>query len=196
LTKPALWIGAAAIAAYLALATFEEPDRPYLQPEQDRKPAPDFILKDSGGAATKLSDYRGQVVLLNFWASWCGPCREEIPWFTEFERQFKDRRFTVVGVAFDERGWTTVQPYIKWSNIDYPVALGGADLMALYGGVDALPVTFMIDRQGRIARTHVGAAGKSTYRKEISDLLSAQSSVVSSQLSVLSSRPAVLKTDN
>jgi peroxiredoxin len=174
-TKPALWIAAAAIAAYLSFANFEEADTPSLNPEQDRKPAPDFVLKDSTGAAVKLSDYRGQVVLLNFWATWCGPCKEEVPWFTDFERQYKDRGFTVLGVAFDERGWTTVAPYMQWSKIDYPVLLGGADLMTLYGGVDALPVTFMIDRAGRIARTHVGAAGKKTYRQEILDLLTADS---------------------
>jgi len=171
--QPALWIAAGAIAVYLAFASFEEPDRPALKPEPERKPSPEFALKDARGATVRLSDYRGQVVLLNFWASWCAPCRQEIPWFTEFEREFKDRGFSVLGVAFDERGWTTVAPYAQRARINYPVLLGGDDLMTLYGGQDALPVTFLIDRSGRIARMHVGAAGKSAYRQEILDLLKA-----------------------
>jgi len=172
--KPALWIAAGAIAVYLAFASFEEPDRPALKPEGERQSSPDFALKDVSGAIVKLSDFRGKVVLLNFWASWCAPCREEIPWFTGFEQEYKDRGFTVLGVAFDERGWTTVTPYAQRAKINYPVLLGGEDLMTLYGGVDALPVTFLIDRNGRIARMHVGAAGKSTYRQEILDLLKAE----------------------
>ena len=173
--QPALWIAAGAIAAYLAFASFEEPDRPSLKPEQERKPSPEFALKDASGATVKLSDFRGKVVLLNFWASWCAPCREEIPWFTRFEQEYQDRGFSVLGVAFDERGWTTVTPYAQRAQINYPVLLGGENLMTLYGGVDALPVTFLIDRSGRIARMHVGAAGKSTYRQEIVDLLKADS---------------------
>jgi cytochrome c biogenesis protein CcmG/thiol:disulfide interchange protein DsbE len=173
--KPTLWAAAGAIAVYLAFATFEEPDRPSLKPEQDRKAAPEFALKDVSGAVVKLSDYRGKVVLLNFWASWCDPCREEIPWFTGFERDYSDRGFTVLSVALDEKGWTTVTPYAQRAKINYPILLGSAEVTTIYGGVDALPTSFIIDREGRIARIHVGAAGRSTYRQEILGLLNADS---------------------
>ena len=168
-----MWVAAGAIAIYLAFATFTEGDRPSLKPESERKPAPGFVLKDASGATVKLSDFRGKVVLLNFWATWCAPCREEIPWFVDFEEEFKDRDFAVLGVSMDERGWDVVKPYIDRHNINYPVVLGDAGVNTLYGGADALPVTFMIDRNGRVARTHVGVAGKHTYKQEILDLLAA-----------------------
>src|SRR5271166_1832023 len=83
-----------------------------VKPEKDRKPAPDFALKDASGATVKLSDYRGKVVLLNFWATWCGPCEEEIPWFIGFQQEFKDREFAVLGISVDEDGWNAVKPFV------------------------------------------------------------------------------------
>jgi cytochrome c biogenesis protein CcmG/thiol:disulfide interchange protein DsbE len=171
--NPHIWILAGAIAIYLAFASFEDSDRPSLKPESDRKAAPDFAVKDSFGATVKLSDYRGKVVLLNLWATWCAPCRQEIPWFVDFEREFKSRNFAVLGVAMDDRGWDVVQPFVKRHALNYRVMVGDAEVSTLYGGAGALPVTYMIDRDGRIARTHVGVAGRHTYKQEIQDLLSA-----------------------
>jgi len=173
--NPHIWLLAGLVAVYLALSTFEDADRPSLNPVSQRKVAPDFALKDSSGKIVKLSDFRGKVVLLNMWATWCAPCREEIPWFVDFEREFKDRGFTVLGVAMDDRGWDVVQPYIKRHELNYPVTVGDSEVSTIYGGTGALPTTFMIDREGRIARTHVGVAGRHTYKQEIQDLLAPES---------------------
>ncbi|MGH9663240.1 MAG: TlpA disulfide reductase family protein, partial [Bryobacteraceae bacterium] len=131
--------------------------------EGDRKSAPDFALKDANGATVHLSDYKGKVVLLNFWATWCGPCRVEIPWFLQFEREYKDRGFAVVGVSMDDDGWESVKPYIAEQKINYRILLGDDSVSNLYGGVDSLPTTFLIDRSGRVAAVHVGLVGRSTY---------------------------------
>ena len=139
--------------------------------EADRKLAPDFSLKDENGTTVHLSDYRGKVVLLNFWATWCGPCRLEIPWFLEFERQYKDRGFAVLGISMDEEGWQAVKPYIAEEKINYRILLGNDTIGDLYGGVDSLPTTFLIDRNGRIAAVHVGLVSRSTYQNEIAQLL-------------------------
>lgn len=138
---------------------------------KDRKKAPDFELKDSTGKSVKLSDYKGKVVLLNFWATWCGPCKIEIPWFMEFEQQFKDRGFAVVGVSMDEDGWGAVKPYLEDHKVNYRVLLGNDALSDLYGGVESLPTTFLIDREGRVAALHVGLVGKDTYQNDIQNLL-------------------------
>ena len=142
-----------------------------MKPEKERKLAPDFSLKDSSGKTVKLSEYRGKVVLLNFWATWCGPCKIEIPWFIDFQQQYKDRDLVVLGISMDEDGWTSVKPYVEQKKINYRVAIGTEELSTLYGGVDALPTTFMIDRAGRIASTHLGLVSKSEYQTEIQDLL-------------------------
>ena len=119
----------------------------------------------------KLSDYRGKVVLLNFWATWCGPCGLEIPWFIQFEQQYKSRGFEVLGVSMDEDGWAAIKPFITEHKMNYRVLLGNDSVGQLYGGVDALPTTFIIDREGRIAAPYVGLAGKNEYSQEIEKLL-------------------------
>jgi peroxiredoxin len=145
------------------------------KPAKDRKLAPDFSLKDAAGKVVKLSDFKGKVVLLNFWATWCGPCKLEIPWFIDFQQSYRDRDFAVLGVSFDDDGWTSVKPYVEQKKINYPVVIGTEEVSNLYGGVEALPTTFMIDREGRIAAVHEGLAGKSEYQNEILDLLDGKS---------------------
>lgn len=140
--------------------------------DKDRKSAPDFTLKDSNGTAVKLSDYKGKVVVLDFWATWCGPCKVEIPWFIEFEKTYKDQGFAVLGVSMDEEGWTAVKPYINERKMNYRVLLGNDQVGQLYGGVDSLPTTFLIDRSGKIAKVHVGLeTGKEGFQNEILKLL-------------------------
>src|SRR5271169_7059676 len=119
-------------------------------PASERKSAPDFTLPDANGASVKLSDYKGKVVLLNFWATWCGPCKIEIPWFMDFEKTYKDKNFAVLGVSLDEDGWESVKPYIEQKKINYRVVIGTEQVAQLYGEVDSLPTSFMIDREGRI----------------------------------------------
>ncbi len=153
-----------------------------LKPAGDRQTAPDFELKDPDGKTVRLSDYRGSVVLLNFWATWCGPCKIEIPWFVEFERKLKHRGFAVLGISMDEGGWETVKPYLSRVKVNYRVLMGTDQVAALYGGVASLPTTFVIDREGRIANVHVGLAAKDDYENDIRELLDGDTGAVPTRL--------------
>ena len=156
-----------------------------------RKLAPDFTLQDANGASVKLSDYRGKVVLLNFWATWCGPCGVEIPWFIEFEQEFKSKGLEVVGVSMDEEGWSAIKPYVAEHKLNYRVLLGTDSVSQLYGGVESLPTTFIIGRDGKFAFSpHVGLAGKNEYLNEIQTLLGSKQSSASRR--VVRPVPAVL----
>jgi cytochrome c biogenesis protein CcmG/thiol:disulfide interchange protein DsbE len=156
-----------------------------VHPSTNRKPAPDFTLKDSNGTPVKLSDYKGKVVLLNFWATWCGPCAMEIPWFIEFEQQYKSQGFAVLGVSMDDEGWSAVKPYIAEHKLNYRVMLGNDSVSQLYGGLDALPTTFILDRDGKIAfPAHVGLINKSEYVQEVQSLLPTQATNVQRAASV------------
>ena len=139
-----------------------------------QKPGPDFALKDSAGQTVQLSKYHGKVVLLNFWATWCGPCKIEIPWFMEFQREYKDRNFTVLGVSMDEDGWDAVRPYMADHKFNYPIVIGNDDVGKLFGEIDDLPTTFLIDRDGHIAKKHVGLISKNDYADEITTLMKGQ----------------------
>lgn len=164
-----------ALGLIIAGCGFESsPVRAAVKPEKDRKAAPEFSLKDSNGTPVKLSDYRGKVVLLNFWATWCGPCKIEIPWFIEFEQKFKDQGFAVLGVSMDEDGWDAVKPYLSSHKVNYRVLLGDDMVGSLYGGIDSLPTTFMVDRDGRVASVHIGLVGKRDYESEIAKLVGAE----------------------
>ena len=136
-----------------------------------RTAAPDFVLPDATGAAVKLSYYKGQVVLLNFWATWCGPCKIEIPWFNAFERAYKERGFAILGVSMDDDGWKAVRPFMAQQHMNYPVMAGTDRIAELFGGISALPTTILIDRSGRIASRHLGLVRQRDYEAEILKLI-------------------------
>ena len=146
-------------------------ETPQATPSNAGKVAADFALKDASGTDFKLADYKGKVVLLNFWATWCGPCKAEIPWFVEFNKKYKDSGLAVLGISMDDDGWKSVKPYITEKKIDYRIAVGNDQIGRSYGGVDSLPTTFIIDRTGKIAYTHMGLESKDVYEKEIAGLL-------------------------
>ena len=136
-----------------------------VKPGKDRHQAPDFALKDADGKVVHLSDYRGKVVLLDFWATWCGPCRIEIPWFMDLERKNKDRGFAVLGVSMDDEGWEVVKPFLAELGVNYRVMMGSDSTAQAYGGVDSLPTTFLIDRDGKIAAVHIGLGEPEGFRR-------------------------------
>lgn len=175
-TTTRLALAAVLTSALLALGCSNAPTtaNAAVKADKDRKLAPDFSLKDSNGKPVKLSDFRGKVVVLDFWATWCGPCKVEIPWFIDFEKEFKDKGFAVLGVSMDEEGWEAVRPYMQERGINYRVMVGNDQVGSLYGGLDSLPTTFLIDREGRIAKVHIGLeTGKEGLKNEITKLLEA-----------------------
>ena len=132
--------------------------------------APDFVLKDSAGADVRLSDYRGKAVVLNFWATWCRPCRIEMPMLAELESQYKARGLEVVGVSVDDDGWKSVRPFVEKNPVPYPVVIGDLALQKRYGVV-AMPMTVLIDREGKVAGMHLGIAGNEVWEREIEALI-------------------------
>ncbi|MEP7367016.1 MAG: TlpA disulfide reductase family protein [Acidobacteriota bacterium] len=155
----------------LAGCSYAPPSRAAIKPAAKRNAAPTFTVKDSQGKSFNLADYKGKVVLLNFWATWCGPCKLEIPWFVEFEKNYRDRGFAVLGISMDEEGWEVVKPYVDRTKVNYRMAIGNDMMAQQYGGVESLPTSFLIDRDGKIAAVHIGLVGKGDYQKDIEQLL-------------------------
>ena len=152
-----------------------------VKPVTDRKPAPEFALKDADGKTVHLEEYKGTVVLLDFFATWCGPCKIEIPWFMEMERKNRDKGFSVLGVSMDDEGWEVVKPFLAELGVNYRVVIGNDATAQIYGGVDALPTTFLIDRNAKIAAVHIGLASKKVFEDGIQQLLQDPGGIIKDQ---------------
>jgi thiol-disulfide isomerase/thioredoxin len=127
--------------------------------------APDFELRviDGKGKTMKLSDLRGKAVLVNFWATWCGPCKIEMPWFVDLQKKYGPDGLVIVGVAMDDSGEKTISDFAKEMKINYPILQGTEKVGELYGGVEGLPTSFFLDRSGKIVDRVLGLAGESVF---------------------------------
>lgn len=132
--------------------------------------APDFILPQLDGQDLRLSSYRGKVVLLDFWASWCEPCRVETPQLIELQQKYGDRGLQIIGVSMDDSP-DPARVFYQQFHMNYPVVMGTAQTGELYGGVLGLPITFLIGRDGCIYSKHIGATSLAAFEKEIRSLL-------------------------
>ncbi len=143
-------------------------------------PAPDVAIKDLDGRDVRLADYRGKVVLVNFWATWCEPCQIEIPWMIEFQQKYGARGFTVLGVAMDDEGKAAVRPFVTKQKFDvdgqqlamnYPILLGNDDIADKFGGLIGLPTSILITRDGKKVKTIIGLVNHDDIAKAIEGLL-------------------------
>ena len=137
----------------------------------DLQAAPDFVLKDVYGKDVKLSDFKGKIVVLNFWATWCGPCLREIPDFIELQKEFEKDGLQFIGIALDQEGANKVRPFVEKNKISYPILIGNNEIADKYGGMNAIPVTFLIDRKGMIRNHYIGMRQKDDLEDMASALL-------------------------
>ena len=139
--------------------------------------APDFALQSLDGKTVHLSDFRGKAVLLNFWATWCTPCRLEMPWFVELEKQYGPQGLQVVGVAMDDAGPDKIAKFAKDMGVNYPVLLGKESVGDEYGGLEYLPTSFYLDREGKVVQRVFGLRSRSDIEDWVKEALSKGSSV-------------------
>ena len=142
--------------------------------------APQVTLKDLAGNDVTLEQFRGKVVLVNFWATWCEPCQIEMPWFIEFQEKYGPQGFTVVGVSMDEEGKSVVEPFIRDQQFDldgrkakvnYPIVLGNDVVADKFGGLIGLPTSLVISRDGKITRRFIGLVNHELIVKELEEQL-------------------------
>ena len=164
------------VAVVLAIGIWEASHRRFSSSRLSGPPAaihaaaPNFLLQDLDGKPLDLANYRGKVVLLDFWATWCTPCRDEIPHFVELQEKYREQGFQVIGISMDDDP-KPVREFYREFKMNYPVALGSEKVAEAYGGVLGLPITFLIDRDGRVAAKYTGAVEMNVVEQEIRSLL-------------------------
>jgi thiol-disulfide isomerase/thioredoxin len=135
------------------------------------KPAPEFALQTLDGKSLHLSDFRGKAVLLNFWATWCQPCKIEMPWFVELQKQYAPQGLQILGVAMDDASPEDIGKFAKDLGVDYPILLGKEAVGDAYGGLPFLPATFYIGRDGKVVDKVFGLKGKDEIEDNIKKAL-------------------------
>ena len=135
------------------------------------KSAPNFVLKTADGETVELKQLAGKVVVINFWATWCGPCRAEIPVMLEVYDKYKEKGLEIVGISLDRDGWRVVTPFVERMEITYPVVLGDRSVVQQYGGIYGIPTTFVVDREGSIVERHTGYFFKEDFERILAKLL-------------------------
>jgi len=134
-------------------------------------PAPAFTLINSEGKKVSLADYKGRPVLVNFWATWCAPCKLEMPWFEEFRAKYKNDNFEILGIAEDDAAKDEIIKTAKKAGVSYPILLTDNKVANLYGGVDSLPTSFYVDKTGTIVEETVGLAPKDEVEANIRKII-------------------------
>ncbi len=133
--------------------------------------APDFSLRTLDGRQVKLSDYRGKIVILDFWATWCKPCKLELPHFIELYKEFGREDLEIIGVSLDRTGTGELAAFVKEWEIPYVIVLGTGQVVQDYGEIRGIPTTFVIDRQGNVFRKYVGYRKKEIFERDIWKLM-------------------------
>jgi cytochrome c biogenesis protein CcmG/thiol:disulfide interchange protein DsbE len=170
---------AVAGAVHATLEKGESADALYTSSPLLGKPAPDFKLEDLSGKKVTLADYKGKALMINFWATWCGPCKLETPWIVELRNQYAAKGFEVLGIdseaddlkADDTDGFakqkTAVERFVKQEKMPYPVLMNGDSIAKKYGGLDAMPTTFWVDRTGKVVASQMGITSKEDMEEKI-----------------------------
>jgi peroxiredoxin len=133
--------------------------------------APDFTLQSLDGKTVHLSDYRGRAVLPNFWATWCAPCKIEMPWFVELQKQYGPVGLQIIGVAMDDASPKDIAAFAKEMDVNYPVLIGKEAVGDAYGGVQFLPESFYIDRSGKIMDKAFGLKGRGEIEEDVRKII-------------------------
>lgn len=141
------------------------------QKQQELFDAPDFALKDLDGNTVKLSDYKGKVVIIDFWATWCGPCRRGIPEFIELQSEYGEDKLVILGVSVDQGDLSVVPAFAKNYGINYPVLYANEDIQRKYGPIRSIPTAFIVDTDGKAREVAVGLRPKSYFKEKIDSLL-------------------------
>jgi thiol-disulfide isomerase/thioredoxin len=146
------------------------------QAQSRSKVPPDFSLPSvtvgAAGKEIRLSSYKGKVVLLDFWATWCGPCRMEIPHFVELQKQYGSKGFTLIGVSLDQQGEAVVKPFMQQWKINYPMVIdAGGEVQASYGGIRSIPTTVLIGKNGEVREVFIGYRPKELFEEAIKKAL-------------------------
>lgn len=132
--------------------------------------APDFTLKLTDGKDIKLSDHKGKIVIIDFWATWCPPCRRGIPDLVDIQKKYQED-VVIIGISLDRETKPDVVPFIKKYEVNYPVAYGTTEVVEAFGNIEAIPTSFIIDKSGQIVDKHIGLVNKSIYINKITELL-------------------------
>jgi peroxiredoxin len=138
---------------------------------QTKSIAPDFTLQSLDGKTIRLSDFRGKAVVLNFWATWCGPCKIEMPWFVDLQKQYGPAGVQFLGVAMDDASTKDIAEFTQSMNVNYPILIGKEAVGDAYGGVQFLPETFYLDRDGKIVDKAFGLKGRGEIEDDVKKIL-------------------------
>lgn len=154
--------------------TKEGPYPPNYKAKHDpssRQAAPQFVLESPKGGVIKLSDYKGKIVVLDFWATWCAPCRKSIPDLIELKNDYPSDQLEIIGISLDTDTKEMVPSFIEQQNINYPIAYGNMNIANEYGGIRSIPTSFVVDQEGRIYSSYVGYMPKNIYKSDIDKLI-------------------------
>jgi len=138
--------------------------------EENAPTAPDFSLLNTEEELVNLSDFKGKVIIINFWTTWCGPCKMEIPGFIKLQKKYKDD-LVIIGISLDQRGENVVLPFMERFRINYPILYGDSKVIRDYGGIQGIPTTFVIDRNLVIQRKYIGYRSDELFKKDIEEFI-------------------------